>query len=288
MHTQPAAEMTSTRGVYCIRHVKSGKVYVGSAVSVKRRWEQHRNHLRAGTSHSEYLQRAWDKYGEDAFSFDVLECVENKADLIAREQMWIDALIVNGQWDGYNTCRTAGSRLGVKTSEETRAKVSAARTGKPLTPEHRAKISAAGLGRTHTPETRAKMSGKTHTSETRAKLRAASLGKTHTPETRAKISAGRTGQPLAPERLAKLIAANLGKTRGPHTPERRAKIGAANLGKTRTPETLAKMSAAHIGKPITPETRAKRIAANSARARLRAMEVSPTDAARVTSLAAEA
>lgn len=120
--------MTSrpTGGIYAIRHMESGKVYVGSAVNLKRRWANHRASLRSGVSRSKYLQRAWNKHGEDAFSFDVLEFVENKADLIAREQAWIDALIVNGKLGGYNTSQTAGSCLGVKHSEETRARMSAA------------------------------------------------------------------------------------------------------------------------------------------------------------------
>jgi group I intron endonuclease len=56
-------------GVYQILCVPTGKAYVGSAVNLAKRWQEHRWMLRRGQHHSQYLQRAWDKYGETAFAF---------------------------------------------------------------------------------------------------------------------------------------------------------------------------------------------------------------------------
>lgn len=47
--------------VYEIRHVDSGKRYIGSTVRWPDRWKEHRAALRAGKHHSVLLQRAWDK-----------------------------------------------------------------------------------------------------------------------------------------------------------------------------------------------------------------------------------
>ena len=52
-------------GVYKIRNLIDGKVDIGSSANVKARWYAHRYELRLGTHHSRYLQRAWDKYGEE-------------------------------------------------------------------------------------------------------------------------------------------------------------------------------------------------------------------------------
>ena len=42
--------------IYGIRHIASGRIYVGSAVRTNARWRQHRSQLQRGTHHSRYLQ----------------------------------------------------------------------------------------------------------------------------------------------------------------------------------------------------------------------------------------
>jgi len=79
--------------------------------------------LQLGTHHSIYLQRAYDKYGEENIEFTVLlEC--SKEELVTKEQEFIDALKPE-----YNMCKVAGSPLGYKHSDQTRAKVSASLIG---------------------------------------------------------------------------------------------------------------------------------------------------------------
>jgi len=109
-------------GVYAIRHKISLKVYVGSAaVSIKKRWYIHKCLLRRDLHHNKHLQRAWLKYGEEAFEFIVLETCQKKM-CVPREQVWMDKLRAAEQDTGYNKCPTAGSCLGVKLSEEHIAK----------------------------------------------------------------------------------------------------------------------------------------------------------------------
>ena len=53
--------------IYGIRHIASGRIYVGSAVRTNARWRQHRSQLQRGTHHSRYLQAAWSKYGAEPY-----------------------------------------------------------------------------------------------------------------------------------------------------------------------------------------------------------------------------
>src|SRR5687768_12784577 len=62
-------------GVYQIRCKPTGKIYIGSAVDLRARWEHHRGRLRRGDHRNRYLQNAWVKYGEVNFEFSVLEFV---------------------------------------------------------------------------------------------------------------------------------------------------------------------------------------------------------------------
>ena len=78
-------------GIYRIRCLVSGKLYVGSSKIIKSRWYQHRRDLRLGKHASPRLQRAWNKHGEAAFVFEVIEECDVDA-LFIREQFHIDAL----------------------------------------------------------------------------------------------------------------------------------------------------------------------------------------------------
>ena len=128
--------VSKASGVYQILCVPTGKVYVGSSLNIAERWWEHRWDLRRQTHHSRYLQRAWDKYGEEAFEFSVLEYVDNQDVLMEREQAWMDMTRCYERDYGYNLSREVGTTRGVKHSNEARAKMSAARKGKPKSLAH--------------------------------------------------------------------------------------------------------------------------------------------------------
>lgn len=107
------------KAIYGILNKVNGKQYIGSAVDFYRRRCEHLSYLRGNKHHSTYLQRAWNKYGEVNFIFIILEKVENKEDLISREQWWMDT-----RKPEYNIAKKAGSQLGFKHSQETRDKLS--------------------------------------------------------------------------------------------------------------------------------------------------------------------
>jgi len=96
-------------GVYQIRCMPTGKIYVGSAVDLRERWEHHCRSLCRGDHHNIHLQNAWDKYGEENFEFSVLELVSDAPDLLRVEQEWIDRTGCADRNVGFNIYDTAGS-----------------------------------------------------------------------------------------------------------------------------------------------------------------------------------
>lgn len=119
MRTNATAEDMEMTGVYAIVHVESRKCYVGSAArSFVLRWKEHLRVLRNGKHHSVLLQRAWDKYGEDAFEWRIEERTRPEY-AMAFEQVFIDFRKSSDPHHGYNLAPAAGSMLGFKHSEET-------------------------------------------------------------------------------------------------------------------------------------------------------------------------
>lgn len=219
----PNQPLPKTSGIYRITCTANEKIYIGSSTNLYQRWNEHKNCLTRKEHHNPKLQAAWNKYGKEAFTFEVLELVL-PAFLLEREQYWLDKIKPYDK-RGFNIAVSA----------------QAARTGLTHTPETRERLRITHLGNTnhlgkkHTAEARAKMSaankgkpssflGKKHTAESLKKIGIASKGRKHTPETRAVISAAGMGHEVTPETREKLRIANTGYK---HTPETRAKMSVA-------------------------------------------------------------
>lgn len=191
-------EAHGTAGIYTITHIENGNRYVGSAVNIARRWTEHKRRLNRGAHGNCYLQRVWDKYGSEAFLFEVAEYC-SKEQLLNREQYFIDA------WAEYNINPTAGSNLGRHHTDEAKSKMSVA-----------AKGNTNCLGHKHTDESKSKMSAmkkQNMTPTIRAMIGAGkkgnayALGHKRSPETRAKMSAWQIGRTLSRETCAKKSSA---------------------------------------------------------------------------------
>lgn len=183
-------------GIYKITNLIDDKFYIGSAVNLEKRFYMHRNQLNLEKHRNSKLQRAWAKYGEFNFEFSVLEEVTDVARLIEVEQTWLDE--TKACEIGYNICKVANNRLGVKASPETLKKMSIAATGYKHTPEAKLKISLAKLGKALP----------TRSESHRTKISNRHKGKIVSEETKLKLSAARKARPPASEetRLKKSIS----------------------------------------------------------------------------------
>jgi len=118
---------TYTMEIYKITNTITNDFYIGSAVNFSNRKIGHRNSFKYNKHKNQFMQNSWNKYGEEAFVFEVIEIVDKKENLIVREQYWIDTLSPT-----FNLCKIAGSPLGVKHTDEARMNMSLAHLGKPL------------------------------------------------------------------------------------------------------------------------------------------------------------
>lgn len=123
-------------GVYRITCVPNGRVYIGSSLGMRKRFSEHRTALRYGRHHSLLLQRAWNKYGEDAFSFErLLRCSPEMRH--EYEQRLIDGFDAANPAVGMNRAPEAKGRppvasfKGRKHSEASRRLMSERLTGRP-------------------------------------------------------------------------------------------------------------------------------------------------------------
>jgi group I intron endonuclease len=164
-------------GIYLIKNTINNKLYVGSAVNIDKRWKEHKRYLNRGKHHSILLQRAWDKYGEQTFKFEILEEVSNPEHLLAYEQVYLDYYKSYECDRGYNIHKVAGSPLGMKLSQETKQKLREINTGKKLSEEHKQKLREAKIGLKRSEETKRKIketkTGKKLSEETKTLMREA-------------------------------------------------------------------------------------------------------------------
>ncbi len=94
-------------GIYNIRNLTTGKVYVGKSKNIKHRFATHKSLLRQETRHRDcnrYLFNAFKKYGEYDFVFEILEEVSNttEEELTDLELSWMVKLKSTDKSFGYN------------------------------------------------------------------------------------------------------------------------------------------------------------------------------------------
>ena len=103
-------------GIYCIENLANGKRYIGQSKNIERRINNHKNLLRKNEHHNEYLQRAWNKYGENCFQFYIIcSCSESVIDNF--ERFYISLYNTTNDNFGYNL--ESGGNIGKKHSPKT-------------------------------------------------------------------------------------------------------------------------------------------------------------------------
>ncbi len=132
-------EVNNNSGIYTITNIIDNKIYIGYCTSFYDRSMGHKSQLKYNKHGNVHLQRAWNKYGEFAFIFEILE--ECPIELLAsQENYWCNMLNVHNDKYGYNIQpthpdnrpvtsletkeRIRNSKLGTKASVETKKKQS--------------------------------------------------------------------------------------------------------------------------------------------------------------------
>ncbi len=116
-------------GVYRIRNLLNGKVYIGQGTDIYQRWRQHRHRLEQGSHHNRHLQAAWKHHGAAAFVFEiVLECAVDQ--LGTEEVATLAAIPLDMQYNlgvaGYNPT------LGMKKRRASKLQQSRSKGGRPF------------------------------------------------------------------------------------------------------------------------------------------------------------
>jgi group I intron endonuclease len=162
------------RGIYKIINVINNKFYVGSAVDFTVRKRKHWWQLRKGTHRNKHLQAAWNKYGEQSFTFVIVEEFPFETNILVAENVWLKEHV--GKDYCYNIATDATApQLGMYGEKN-------AMWGKTFshTEEAKAKISAASAERVQTEEEKAKrrksMRGHHVSASTKAKISASLSG----------------------------------------------------------------------------------------------------------------
>lgn len=182
-------EFTNESGIYICSCLPNGYSYVGQAQSLSKRKQQHISSLRNNNHHNKHLQRAWNKYGEENFSWEILELCSVDC-LNEREQYWIDKY--DSFNNGFNQTLGGDGLRGYCCSDETKKKHAIA-SERMWTPERRQEQRDKMLGSSNPMSGKVgelnpaygqdhsgvknAMYGKHHTEEANEKNRQAHLGK---------------------------------------------------------------------------------------------------------------
>jgi group I intron endonuclease len=86
-------------GIYSIVNNINNKKYIGQSRNIKRRIYNHKYELRKNKHFNKHLQRAWNKYGEEHFSFEVI-CECSTDEINEKEKYYIE--LYDSFLNGYN------------------------------------------------------------------------------------------------------------------------------------------------------------------------------------------
>ncbi len=239
-----------TSGIYIITNIINEKKYIGSSKNIEQRKRSHFYKLRHDKHENDYLQKSFNKYGEENFQFDIIyQCKEEM--LATKEKEYMKIHNVLDKKIGYNISPEPKNKIA---SLETRKKLSI--LAKNRTKEHQKKLAESRKGWNPSEEVRKKMSvshiGYVMPEEQKKKISEAMKGKKKSKETRKKLSVSLKGRIISTEQKEKIRKTLTGYT---HTEETKEKMRKAK--RNMSEETKNKIREGRKGKKHTEETKEK-------------------------------
>lgn len=109
-------------GIYKIENKINNKKYIGSSIDVEKRLKKHLIMLKGEYHDNIYLQKSFNKYGEDNFTLKIIEeC--NHSELVDKENYYINLHKSNISKFGYNLALVNNDRRNIF-NDETKIKMS--------------------------------------------------------------------------------------------------------------------------------------------------------------------
>lgn len=96
-------------GVFQVRNMVNGKIFVGSSVNLEAIWNRHKSELKLNGHRNEKLQKEWNEFGEQNFVYEIIseivpkegERTDYNREVKKLEEMFIEELLPFGE-KGYN------------------------------------------------------------------------------------------------------------------------------------------------------------------------------------------
>lgn len=218
--------------VYAIKNINTGKKYIGSTLDYQHRLNRHFSELHGDKHHSIYLQRSFNKHGEDAFIHYIIERNLSEADAHKLELKLIS--------DDYNNLYNVSKNVSggdlisyhpnLEEIKEVHRQNAKERWENPIEGDGLTEIRYGNKNG---------MYGKTHTAEARQKISEAHKGRKHTKETRRNMSEAQTERYKDPKEREKV---SQGLYKRYSNPEERAKTGEANRKRFENPKERERFS----------------------------------------------
>lgn len=229
--------------IYCIINITNGKVYVGKALNVEKRFKQHITELTNNKHSNKHLQGSWNKYGINNFRFEILENTYIEEDLNNKEKYWILHFKSYDNKFGYNkTYGGDGGRMINEIIEKTKEKLKGRRPSKETKKKLSEKMKDILKNKVHwTKGSKAWNRGLTKENNESMKLTSEKL-KIYNKENKHSC----LGRKLTEEEKQKISKSHKGKHK---SKEHKENLSKANLGKKLSEETKNKMSISKKGIP---------------------------------------
>ena len=142
--TKQKKDIGKISGLYKIINKLNNKYYIGSSNNIKKRWKDHFDSLNNNQHYNIYLQRAWNKYKNENFTFVIFKKIKNLHLLKFEEQKILNSL---NKDESYNISKFSTSPMrGRKHTDSAKIKIGISQYGKKLSEITKNKIRKSKIG----------------------------------------------------------------------------------------------------------------------------------------------